>query len=246
VAELHDPALEWRLRVAVVPAAIVIAIAFHASPMGHFLQRTFLSMLPHELGHAITAWWCGFGAVPGLWRTSIPESRSAITAVLVLAGSGGVGYLGWRTERRALVVIAAVAVAAQALGTLAISATTANTAIIFGGDAGAMVLGTLLMMTFFAPPDHSFVTNQLRWGFVVIGAAAYVDVFATWLTRDIPFGLIEGVGESDPSRLVGDSGWSVGELVRRYDTVGVICGVALAVVYALGVRAARRADPALQ
>ncbi len=238
----HDPALERRLRVAVVPAALALAIAFHASPIGHFFQRTFLTMLPHELGHAITGWWCGFGALPGLWKTTMPETRSAVMALLVLALNGGLVYLGVRYERRWLTGVGAVLLAAQALGTLAISTSTAHCVMTFGGDAGAMVLGTLLMMTFFVPPDHSFATNQLRWGFVVIGAAAYVDVFATWLTRDIPFGYIEGVGESDPSRLVEDYGWSVGELVHRYQTVGVICAIALAIVYTLGVRAARREE----
>ena len=55
-----------------------VALAFHAWPTGHCLQRTFLSMMVHELGHAVTAWWCGFGALPGLWKTLIPETRGVV------------------------------------------------------------------------------------------------------------------------------------------------------------------------
>jgi hypothetical protein len=237
----HDPALEWRLRAIVPPAAIVIALAFHASPIGHFLQRTFLTMIPHELGHAVTAWLCGFAALPGLWKTVTPESRSLVFGLMVLAATGGLLYVGVRAQRRALIAVGGVLVAAQLVGTLAISAATAHVLVTFGGDAGAMVIGALLMMTFFAPPESRLVTNQLRWGFVAIGAAAYVDVFAVWLSHDIPYGVIEGVGLSDPSKLVDDDGWSPDQLVHRYQMVGVACAIALVVAYALAVRAARRA-----
>jgi hypothetical protein len=238
---IHDPALEWRLRAIVPPTAIVVAIAFHASPLGHLLQRTFLTMIPHELGHAITGWLCGFASLPGLWKTVTPEARSVGFAAIVFAATGGLVYLGVRAQRRAVIAIGGALVVAQLVGTLAISTDTAHTAVTFGGDAGAMVIGTVLMMTFFAPPESKLVTNQLRWGFVAIGAAAYVDVFAVWLTRDIPFGVIEGVGASDPSKLVDDDGWSLGELVHRYQTVGVVCAVVLVVAYVVAVRAARRA-----
>jgi len=68
--------LEWKVRAIAIPAAVALAVAFHAWPLGHALQRTFLSMIVHELGHATTAWWCGFGALPGLWKTLVPETRA--------------------------------------------------------------------------------------------------------------------------------------------------------------------------
>ena len=73
------------MRAIAVPAALALAVAFHAWPTGHWLQRTFLSMLVHELGHAVTAWWCGFAALPGLWKTAIPDARGVAAPVLVLA-----------------------------------------------------------------------------------------------------------------------------------------------------------------
>ena len=109
-----------------------------------------------------------------------------------------------------------------------------------------MVLGTLLVIAFFAPPESRFVTNQLRWGTLVIGAAAYVDGFATWLAARhdadaIPYGEIEGVGLSDPSKLVETYGWSEPAMIARFVAVGAVCAVTLLVTWLLAIRAARRA-----
>lgn len=108
----------------------------------------------------------------------------------------------------------------------------------FAGDAGAMILGTLLMLTMFVGAESKLRTNQLRWGFLVIGAAAYVDTFALWWRAQsdsdvIPFGEMEGVGQSDPSKLVEVHGWTMRELVDRYVLVGVICFFVLASVWAV-------------
>ncbi len=107
-----------------------------------------------------------------------------------------------------------------------------------------MILGTLLMMAFFVP---KLAEHGLRWGLLVIGAAAFVDTFATWWSARsdpdvIPFGEIEGVGLSDPSKLSEVYGWSTSQLVHRYVTLGVACLIVLAGVYAWQVRSARARD----
>src|SRR5205823_1169102 len=147
-----------------IPGALGVALAFHAWPTGHWLQRTFLSMIVHELGHAITAWWCGFAALPTVWKTLIPDERGVIVPLALAAGG-------------------------------------------------------------------------LRWGLLAIGAAAYVDTFATWWAARsdlgaIPLGEIEGVGLSDPSKLIEDYGWKTHQMVSRYVTLGVTCLIVLTAVYA--------------
>jgi hypothetical protein len=233
---VREAPLEWKLRAAVVPAAIALAFAFHAWPTGHWLQRTFLSMMVHELGHAVTAWGSGFAALPTLWKTLIPETRSTALALLVLAGEAWLFVRGWVGQRMAWVAAAIVLVAAQAFATLELSVDRAHEAITFGGDAGAMVLGSLLVLTFFAGPTSRLRTNQLRWGLVVIGAAALVDTFSTWATarRDpdvIPFGEIEGVGLSDPSKLDEVYGWTTHQIVHRYLDLGIACFVVVALAW---------------
>ena len=236
-----DPQLEWKLRAAAIPGALVIALAFHAWPTGHWLQRTFLSMIIHELGHAVTAWWCGFGALPGVWKTMIPEARGMVWLV-VAAFEAGLVALGWRTQRLALAYVGIALALVQFVATRA-STDEAQAWITFGGDGGAMVLGTLLMASFFVPKLRE---HGLRWGLLAIGAAAFVDTFATWWaarsdTDAIPFGEIEGVGLSDPSKLSDVYGWSTHEIVQRYVSLGIVCLVALAAVYAWQVWQARRA-----
>ena len=231
-----DGEREWKLRAWAIPVALGLAVVFHAWDLGHWLQRTFLSMMVHELGHAVTAWWCGFAALPTLWKTLVPETRSlAVTAVLA-AVLGLVAWRAWREGKTPLAALAAGLLGLALIGAFATAMSRARALIAFGGDAGAMVLGTLLMMTMFAGPESRLRTNQLRWGFLVIGAAAYVDTFSTWWAARsnpgvIPFGEIEGVGRSDPSQLHQVYGWTATDLVDRYVMVGVAGALALAVVW---------------
>ena len=149
-------------------------------------------MIVHECGHAVTAWWCGFAAIPGLWKTLVPETRGLVW-ILVVAICAGLVALGWRKQRWWL-VIAGLGLTAVQLYAHDLDVETAQQWITFGGDGGAMLLGTALMASFFIP---KLAEHGLRWGLLSIGAAAFVDTFATWWsarsdTDVIPFGEIEG------------------------------------------------------
>ena len=239
-----DLELEWKLRAAAIPAAFVLALAFHAWGTGHWLQRTFLTMVPHELGHAITAWWCGYGAIPTLWKTLIPDARGTLAPLLIAALEGVAAVHGWRTNRTWLVALAVGLAAVQFLASTS-APDTAGAAITFGGDAGAMVIGTLFVIAFVAPFGSRLRVGGLRWGLLAIGAAALVDTSATWWAARhdpdaIPFGEIEGVGLSDPSKLDEVYGWTTHQIVHRYLTVTALCLAAIAIAWAWGVWDARR------
>lgn len=234
--EAREAALERKFRRFGPPLALLLAKLFELSPFGHFLQRTFLSMMIHELGHAVSAWLLGYPAFPMLWVTSIAESRSWPWAACLLGAFGFLVYLGRATERRWLVALGSALLALELLGVLQ-PAERARALITFGGDGGALVLGTVLMLLFYVPPGSPLHRGALRWGFLVIGAASFVDVFSVWWRArkdrdEIPFGLIEGVGLSDPSKLTEDHGWPVATLVNRYVALGVVCLVVLAVAWA--------------
>jgi hypothetical protein len=195
----------------------------------------------HELGHAVTAWLAGFAAFPGPWRTSIGDARSPAVVVLVAAVLIGGGLWAWRTERRVVAGAAAALLVAQLALTFGVRTHAAQGLVLFGGDGGAMILATALFATFFAPPGSHLQVSWLRWGFLGLGAFGFADVFALWwrARRDrevIPFGDIEGVGHSDPTRLVDDHGWSIAALVSRYVTLGLVCLVIMAAAYFLGQR----------
>jgi hypothetical protein len=236
--------LEWRLRLGAVPAALALAALFHHWPLGHFLQRTFLSMMVHESGHAVTSWLCGFAAFPGLWVTYTAEARGWPIVLLVAAAGAWLIVAGRRARRAAWTWAGAVVLSLQLAGTLLASPRTAQALIVFGGDGGALVLGTLLMSSFFCGRDTQVYRGQLRWGFLVIGASAFVDTFATWWAAltdldAVPFGEIEGVGLSDPSKLTQVYGWAMHAMVHRYVALGIACLLTLAVTWGLGVAAAR-------
>lgn len=236
---------EWRIRLGALPIAFVLALLFHSCGTGHFAQRTALTMPLHELGHAISAWWCGYAAIPTLWKTMIPETRGVIVPLLV-AGSGMLAiWRGWTTDRMWLCAAGVVLLVLQFFGTTA-SPESAAAIVTFAGDAGAMVLGAVLVMLFFVGgPGFRLRQGGLRYGLLSIGAAALVDTFSLWWTarRDhdaIPFGEIEGVGLSDPSKLEEVHGWSTPQMVDRYVMVGVICLGACVAVWAWGTWRARQ------
>jgi hypothetical protein len=240
---VEDPALEFKLCVAAIPAALALGVLFHFLTPG--MQRIVFGMPIHELGHAVSAWFCGFWAIPTLWKTIIPEERGFIAPILLAGALGTMMFRAWQAEKLYLVVIGAVLLVVQAIGTFFIRERTAEAIFTFGGDGMGMVLAAALMATFFFGKRTQLYKGWLRWGFVCIGAAAFSDMFATWwVARNdftaIPFGEIEGVGLSDSLRLVQEHGWTEAALVRRYVTVGVSCLAALALVYAWGVRLAWR------
>ena len=243
-----NPQHEWKIRAIAIPAAILLALAFNAWPTGHFLQRTFLSMIVHELGHALTAWFCGYAAIPTVWKTMVPETPSLFVTLILVGGLGVGAWRAWVSDKMLWVGACVVGLALVFLGTQQ-SPDDAFEAITFGGDAGAMMIGTALMLTMFAPATSRLRTNQLRWGFLVIGAAAYVDTFATWWRARtdedvIPFGEMEGVGLSDPSKLQDTFNWTTRQLVDRYVTVGTICFLVLVGVWAYSTwRVWRRVSP---
>ena len=207
--------------------------------MGHFTVRTFFSMWVHELGHTLSAWWCGYGAMPGPWVTRIAEERTLGVAALLAAVQGFLAWRAWQTGRRVRAGAFALGVALQLVLGLGLSPTGAQAVITFGGDAGCFVLGTLLMASFYVPREHSLRRGHVRWGLVWIGAAAFADVADTWWAarrnaESIAYGESSAAGLSDPSKLVDTYHWTETELVRRYVSLGVLCALVLAGVYAAG------------
>ncbi len=235
----EDAAIEHQLRRWCLPVALISAWLLVQTGMGRFLAQIFSGMWLHELGHAITAWLCGRVAFPGPWRTSIGEERSW---AMVLCVSGAITYLAYRlrtAERPGWYRIPAALFAAQLIGTVVLRPSRVDLWITFGGEAGAMLLGALLMITFYASPESQLRRGWLRWGFLVLGALAFMETADTWWdavgdSDRIPFGEIEGVGLSDPSKLTEDHGWSIRGMVRAYVGVSVLALLAVGVAYLRG------------
>lgn len=232
--------VELQLRIWFVPLCFGLSLLLHGMCGGRFLQRLLFTMPLHELGHAVTAWFCGFSAMPLFWQTRIVDHRSLGLPLLMAAGIATMFVRGMRARDRGWVVFASCLGFAQFVGTLVLSAASARALVTFGGDAGAMVLATALVSTFCLGEDTPIKQGQLRFGFVAIGSVAYVDVFSSWWAarRDwgvIPFGEMEGVGLTDPTKLTDTYGWSIDAMVDRYVTLGVACACVFVVVWIGGI-----------
>ena len=231
-----EPVDELWLRTVAVPAVLVIAALFSRSQLGHAVQRMVFGMPLHELGHALTALALGFPAFPLPWFTPMAESRSPILVGLLLGAATSLIVLGSRGGKRSWVVGGVALGSTMLLGVL-IAPPAARALIAFAGDAGAMVLGTLLMCAAFSGEASPLRRGALRWGLLVIGAAAFSDVAFTWWAArrdpgEIPLGQIEGAGLSDASVLVERHGWTEQALVDRYLAIAGLCLAALALVWA--------------
>ena len=240
---IDDPELEYKFCVGAIPIALLIAIAFNASGLGSSLQRIFLTMPVHELGHSVTAWFCGFSAIPTLWKSLIPETRGWLAPIALLGALAYMVFRGYVTGRASFMWAGGALIILQAIGTLVIKPETALMLITFGGDGCGMILAVLLMASFFFGKHTQIYQGALRWGFLVIGAAAFVDIFATWWKARsdesaIPYGTTGGMA-TDSMKLVDYYGWSMEALVSRYVVLGVCCLIALMLVYIWGVWRAR-------
>ena len=239
--EVEDRELEWWFCVAALPAALVLGVLFHLVFPG--LQRIFLGMPVHELGHAVTAWFCGHWAIPTLWKTPMGEARGVVMPIVLLAALGWVARRAWRAQLPLLAALAGALVLVQGYCTLVVKQTPALALITWGGDGTGMILAAALMASFFFGRGTQLYRGSLRWGFLAIGAGAFADMFGTWWAarKDfgrVPFGEMEGVGLSDPTKLVDWYGWSADGMIRRYVATGVTCLLVLALVYAWGVHRA--------
>ena len=171
-------------------------------------------------------------------------------ALAITAGLAYGVWRGWTSDDRLLTAITGTVLAIQLFGTVILRPGTAHTWMVFGGDAGSLFFGALLMAAFFTPPDHKLHRDWLRWGFLVIGSASFVDTLREWWAarRDIDaivFGEIEGRADTDPTVLL-QAGWSVDQMVFRYLAIAFLSLLALAVLQFFHVRRTRAALEALE
>ena len=237
---------EFVCRVFALPSALLLGwLANWAMPM----LTAFLAMWLHEFGHAISAWFCGYAALPTAWVTIIPEERGRWISVVLGAAVATGGYFAFRLERWFWVAVSAVVLGLFVLGNLQ-SEAHAHLLFTFWGEGGAYVLSTVLMLTFYARADSPITRNQVRWGLLVLGAMAFWSVYTRWS------GGFENIAQfledtddrgipSDPRVLTLVYGWSTYTLIHTYWTLARVCLLTLAGAYAAGLVQVQRLRAAL-
>ena len=231
-----DSRRELYVRALALPGALIAARAATASAPG--LVRMF-SRWVHESGHALTAWLTGFAAFPGPWFTPTDLERSLMVTLTLVAALTAGAYRAWQSERWFWVAAAVTTTALAVSGTFALHPIYARQLIVFGGDGGCFVLGSVLMLTMYARADHPVRQERLRWALLPFGALAFMDARATWFNGPggVPFGE-DDRGLSDPSVLTESYGWDIQLLMDRYTQLATACFVVLALVYAAGLLSA--------
>jgi hypothetical protein len=216
-------------RAVALPLALLVAwLAVRGSPGA----VRMLAMWVHESGHALTAWLCGYLAWPGPWFTPVGTERSPSFTLLLVGLLAYGGHRAWRLQRWFWVAASGSALLLVLFCTLMLGPGKAQQLIVFGGDGGGLVLGTMLMLTVYAREEHPIRRDHLRWGLLVIGALAFMDVYAVWSgpIDGLPFGENEN-GMSDPSVLTEIYGWSLLTLINRYGRLAQACLALLVVAY---------------
>jgi hypothetical protein len=219
---------EWMARAVALPLALLFAwLAVRGSPGA----VRMLTMWVHESGHATAAWLCGYTALPGPFVTPVSTERSPSFTVLLVGLLAYGGYRAWQLQRWFWIVTSASALLLLLFCTLVLGPGKAQQLIVFGGDGGCLVLGTMLMLTVYAREGHPIRRDQLRWGLLVIGALAFMDAYVVWSgPTERLFGENEN-GLSDPSVLTEMYGWSLLTLINRYGQLAHACLALLVVVY---------------
>src|SRR5581483_2029761 len=110
LAEIQKKARhELTCRVFALPGALLLGwLTASAMPM----LAGFLRMWTHESGHAITAWLCGYVAIPTAWFTIIFPGRQRGLSLLLAAGLAFGGYVAWQRKRWFWVATTAAALVA--------------------------------------------------------------------------------------------------------------------------------------
>lgn len=242
--EIEDPALEKKLCIVTIPAMLAASLLIQLSDLFASLQRIVLGMPVHELGHATVAWFCGFNAIPTVWKTMIPNDKGIVASILVFVGIVALANYGRRKMESGWIVLAGILLALQGYGTFMLSERDAQMYFIFGGDGGGMVLATILMITFYFGKETQLYRGSLRWGFVFIGSAAFADMFMTWVRSlsdraNVPYGLTGGE-PTDAYKLIHNFGWSWEQLINRHVNLGIVCLAVLLIFYLWGIKQANQ------
>jgi hypothetical protein len=231
-------------RALALPGALLVGwLTVQTLPM----LADMLRMWTHETGHAVTAWLCGYPALPTAWITIRSSERVPAASLLLAAALAFGGYVAYRLERWFWLAASAITLLLLLAGNLR-SPFRAECLITFGGDAGSFVVATVLMATFYARPESAVYRKQMRWVLLVIGAIAFMDTYATWSGgfEKIVHWLddTDERGSTDLAKLTQYCGLAIGEMQTKFLKVAHLCFLIIAGMYTAGIVQAirQRAD----
>lgn len=238
--------LTFRQLAASVPVALACVAVVRSVTLGRFLMQGARVSL-HELGHATVAWACGWMAIPlPVGFTSTSGSRSLGVHAMVLAGCGAGA---WACARRGVWPVAAGLALYGLVGlvcTWGLGHARQDMIIVWGGCAGEMALGALLVAASLMDVPTWKQWGRVRWVLLALGACAFVDSSLFWRAAAKDWELIPWdaalADEGDMTILRDRYGWDERRITGRYVTLSWAC--LAAVLGAWGAALLRRRDEA--
>ena len=208
-----------------------------------------LRMWTHETGHAVTAWLCGYTALPTAWITIRSAERVPAASFLLAAALAFGGYVAWRLER--WFWLGASAVTSPVIGRQPAQRIPGGVSYHVWRRCRLLRCcdrfdGSILC----AAPESAVCRKQLRWALLVIGAIDFMDTYATWAGgfEKIVHWLddIDERGPTDLAQLTQFYGWGIGEMQTKFLKVAHLCFLTMAAMYTAGIVEAMRHKAALQ
>lgn len=243
--EVPNKKTEYQFCLYALPSMLFLAVLFNVSGLGSHIQRIWLTMPVHELGHALTAWFTGYNAIPSLWVTRIySDSKGLFCPLLLLACIVFMARYAMLKNHIFGLSLCIGLFLLQCIGTFTLSTSTHEMLFSFGGDGMGLIIATALMSSFYYGKQTNLYKGALRWGFLAIGAAAFVDIYSVWFYSlndlgKVPYGTTGG-RFTDSYKLIEHHGWTFDQLINRYLTVGNSCLVCLTLNYFIGLKKAKR------
>jgi len=215
---VKDPVFEKQVCLFALPSMLAFALMVQVTGFLAGMQRIFFGMPIHELGHAITGWLCGFNSIPTLWKTLIPENRGYLSSVALLVGLFVLTRYALKNKRSGWLVAVVLVLLVQFYGTFVITLSKADMLITMGGDAMGLILATVLIGIFYAGKETQLYKGSLRWGFLGVGSAAFMNMYLPWWNKDmsaIGYGLTGGI-PTDSWKMINIHLWSWDDLFNTH------------------------------
>lgn len=222
------------------PGALALALLLYSFGPTNVLGWVIVAFL-HEMGHSLFHILGSKPCLPSFLFVTVchRDTFSLTTFLIVFAILIGVFAFSRRHNNPKLAKIATCLLLILFVFSFALTNEMATSLGIFGGLAGELLFGSILVLLFFAnmPLRYNWKTN--RYLFLIIGMYSLVNSLILWIgvglgNTKLPYGSAWGGKDAkcgDLNRLVNELGWSETQVTWTYLSLAIACMSAIVYAY---------------